>query len=131
MANSLTFDPTSGTPVAINLTINSGADFVNEFTVKTTSGSVFDFSGAGTTWTGSSQLTKSVSIGSSSYALATFNVGFTSAAGGKFKISLGSTQTRNLKEGRYVYDVLVSSGSTVYRIVDGNIIVKPGISSAP
>lgn len=131
MANSLTFDPTSGASVSINLIINTGADFINEFTVKTTSGSAFDFSGAGTTWRGSSQLSKSVSIGSSSHALATFNVGFTSAAGGKFQISLGSTQTRNLKEGRYIYDVLVSSGSTIYRIVDGNIIVRPGISSAP
>lgn len=131
MANSLTFDPSAGTPVAVNLTINSGADFINDFTVKTTSGTAFDFSGAGTTWTGSSQMAKSVSIGSSGYAVATFNVGFTSAAGGKFQISLGSTDTRSLTEGRYVYDVLVSSGTTVYKIIDGNIIVKPGISSAP
>lgn len=76
-------------------------------------------------------MAKSVSIGSSGYAVATFNVGFTSAAGGKFQISLGSTDTRSLTEGRYVYDVLVSSGTTVYKIIDGNIIVKPGISSAP
>ena len=131
MANSLTFDPSAGTPVAVNLIINSGADFINEYTVKTTSGTAFDFSGAGTTWTGSSQMAKSVSIGSSGYAVATFNVGFTSAAGGKFQISLGSTDTRSLTEGRYVYDVLVSSGTTVYKIIDGNIIVKPGISSAP
>ena len=131
MANSLTFDPSAGTPVAVNLIINSGADFINEYTVKTTSGTAFDFSGAGTTWTGSSQMAKSVSIGSSGYAVATFNVGFTSAAGGKFEISLGSTDTRTLNEGRYVYDVLVSSGTTVYKIIDGNIIVKPGISSAP
>jgi hypothetical protein len=131
MANSLTFDPSAGTPVAVNLTINSGADFINDFTVKTTSGTAFDFSGAGTTWTGSSQMAKSVSVGSSGYAVATFNVGFTSAAGGKFQISLGSTDTRTLNEGRYVYDVLVSSGTTVYKIIDGNIIVKPGISSAP
>lgn len=131
MANSLTFDPSAGTPVAVNLIINSGADFINDFTVKTTSGTAFDFSGAGTTWTGSSQMAKSVSVGSSGYAVATFNVGFTSAAGGKFQISLGSTDTRTLNEGRYVYDVLVSSGTTVYKIIDGNIIVKPGISSAP
>ncbi len=131
MANSLTFDPSAGTPVSVNLTINSGADFINDFTVKTTSGTAFDFSGAGTTWTGSSQMAKSVSVGSSGYAVATFNVGFTSAAGGKFQISLGSTDTRTLNEGRYVYDVLVSSGTTVYKIIDGNIIVKPGISSAP
>lgn len=131
MANSLTFNPSSGTPVAINLTINGGSDFKNEFTVRTTSGTSFDFSGAGTTWTGSSQLAKSVSIGSSSHAVATFDVNFTNPSTGKFEISLGSSQTRTLKEGRYVYDILVSSGTTVYTIVDGNIIVKQGISSAP
>lgn len=131
MANSFTFDPSAGTPVAINLTINSGADFVNDFTARTVSGEPFNFSGAGTTWTGSSQLSKSISIGSSSYAAATFDVVFTNPSTGKFKISLGSTQTRTLSEGRYIYDILVSSGSTVYKIIDGNIIVKPGISSAP
>jgi len=126
-SHTLNFDPTSGVAYGVNLVINCGANFKDSFTIKNTSGSAFNFSG----WTGSSQMAKSVSIGSSSYAVATFNVGFTSAAGGKFDISLGSTQTRNLKEGRYIYDVLVSSGSTTYRIIEGNILVKPGISSAP
>lgn len=126
-SHTLNFDPTSGVTYGVNLVINCGANFKDSFTIKNTSGSAFNFSG----WTGSSQMAKSVSIGSSSYAAATFNVGFTSAAGGKFDISLGSSQTRNLKEGRYVYDILVSSGSTTYRIVEGNILVKPGISSAP
>jgi len=125
--NSFTFDTESGTPYGINLTINTGADFTNKFTVTTTSGSAFDFSD----WTGSSQIAKSVSIGSTSYATATFSVGFSTVVTGQFQISLGSTQTRSLKEGRYVYDVLVSSGSTIYRIVEGNILVRPGISSAP
>jgi len=122
----ITFDPDSGTPYGTNLTINTGATFNANFNVVNTSNSAFNFEG----WTGSSQMAKSVSIGSSSYAVATFNVGFTSAAGGKFSISLNSESTRSLVEGRYVYDILVSSGSTVYRIVDGNIMVKPGISSA-
>jgi hypothetical protein len=123
----ITFDPDSGTPYAVNLTINTGATFKANFDVVNTSNSPFNFEG----WSGSSQMAKSVSIGSTSYAVATFNVGFTSAVGGKFSISLGSSDTRSLVEGRYVYDILVSSGSTVYRIVDGNIIIKPGISSAP
>lgn len=123
----ITFDPDSGTPYGANLTINTGATFNANFNVVNTSNSAFNFEG----WSGSSQMAKSVSIGSSSYAVATFNVGFTSAAGGKFSISLDSESTRSLVEGRYVYDILVSSGSTVYRIVDGNIMVKPGISSAP
>jgi hypothetical protein len=36
-----------------------------------------------------------------------------------------------LAEGRYVYNVLVGSGATIYNIVNGNIMVYPGISSAP
>ena len=125
--HTITFDPTSGVAYGVNLVINTGATFNDSFTVKTTSGSAFNFDG----WTGSSQLSKSVSIGSSYYAAATFTVGFTSSIGGKFDISLGSTETRSLSEGRYVYDILVSSGSTVYRIASGNVLVVPGISSAP
>lgn len=126
-SHTITFDPTAGVAYGTNLVINTGSTFKDSFTVKTTSGSAFNFNG----WTGSSQMAKSVSIGSSSYAAATFTVGFTSAIGGKFDISLGSTATRSLTEGRYVYDILVSSGSTIYRIASGNVLVIPGISSAP
>ncbi len=126
-SHTITFDPTSGVAYGANLVINTGSTFKDSFIVKTTSGSAFNFNG----WTGSSQMAKSVSIGSSSYAAATFTVGFTSAIGGKFDISLGSTATRSLTEGRYVYDILVSSGSTIYRIASGNVLVIPGISSAP
>ena len=42
----------------------------------------------------------------------TFAVGFTSEAGGKIEISLGSTRTRSLAGGRYVYDILVNSTSS-------------------
>ena len=128
MANhTITFDPDSRVSYGVNLVINTGSEFKDNFTVLTTSSSAFNFSG----WTGSSQMAKSVSIGSSSYAAATFNVGFTSAVGGKFNISLSRATTRTLKEGRYVYDILVSSGTTTYRIVEGNVLVRPGISSAP
>lgn len=125
--NKITFDPDAGVAYPVNLTINTGATFKASFEVIGLANTAFNFTG----YTGSSQMAKSVSIGSTSYAVATFNVGFTSAAGGKFDISLGSTTTRGLTEGRYIYDVLVSSGSTVYRIIDGMILVKPGISSAP
>lgn len=125
--NKITFDPDAGVAYPVNLTINTGATFKANFDVVSTANTAFNFTG----YTGSSQMAKSVSIGSTLYAVATFNVGFTSAAGGKFSISLGSTITRGLTEGRYVYDILVSSGSTVYRIIDGMILVRPGISSAP
>lgn len=126
-SRNITFDPDSGVPVGSNFTIHTGSDFKAKFNVVNTSSTSFNFTG----YTGSSQMTKSVSIGSSSYPVATFNVGFTSVTGGKFEISLGSTATRSLAEGRYVYNILVSSGTTVYNIANGNILVLPGISSAP
>ena len=123
----ITFDPTAGVPYAANLTIFGGANFSADFTVVDTGNAAYNFTG----WTGSAQLAKSVSVGATMGALATFNVGFTSAYDGKFNLSLGSTATGLLAEGRYVYNVLVSSGTTIYSIANGKILVYAGISSAP
>ena len=123
----ITFDPTAGVPYAANLTVFGGANFSADFTVVDTGNAAYNFTG----WTGSAQLAKSVSVGATMGALATFNVGFTSAYDGKFNLSLGSTATGLLAEGRYVYNVLVSSGTTIYSIANGNILVYAGISSAP
>ena len=122
-----TFDPDAGVPSAADLVVYGGANFRNIFNVTTTSNTKYDLTG----WTGSAQLAKSVAVGATLGAQATFNVGFTSAYDGKFNLSLGSTETGNLKEGRYVYNVLVSSGTTIYSIANGNILVYAGISSAP
>lgn len=123
----ITFDPTAGVPRGVNLTIHTGADFVANFNVLTTSNSAFNLTG----YTGSSAMSKSVSVGATLGITTSFAVGFTSAAAGKFKISLGASSTRSLKEGRYVYDILVSSGSTVYNIVNGNVLVIAGVSTSP
>ncbi len=123
----ITFDPTAGVPYAANLTIFGGSNFSADFTVVDTGNAAYNFTG----WSGSAQLAKSVAVGATMGALATFNVGFTSAYDGKFSLSLGSTATRTLSEGRYVYNVLVSSGTTIYSIANGNVLVYAGISSAP
>ena len=123
----ITFDPTAGVPYAANFNIFGGANFSADFTVVDTGNAAYNFTG----WTGSAQLAKSVAVGATLGAQATFNVGFTSAYDGKFNLSLGSTATGNLKEGRYVYNVLVSSGTTIYSIANGNVLVYAGISSAP
>lgn len=105
--NTITFDPDTGIAYPVNVTINTGANFKSTFKVLKNNKNNFDFTG----YTGSSQMTKSVSVGSSAFPKATFTVGFTSEAGGEFNISLGSTATGNLSEGRYVYDILVASNS--------------------
>ena len=126
-SKNITFDPDAGVPKGVNLTIHTGADFTTNFNVVDTSNAAFNFTG----YSGSAQMAKSVAVGATLGVTTSFTVGFTSAYDGKFKNSLSSTDTRNLKEGRYVYNVLVSSGSTIYSIANGNVLVIAGISSAP
>jgi|OM-RGC.v1.025768829 hypothetical protein len=133
-----TFDPDAGVPYGANLAMYGGSNFTANFVVQDLANSAFDLSesnavGLGTTtgWTGSAQMQKSAGIGATTVPAATFAVGFTSAYDGKFKISLGTTETGNLSEGRYEYNILVSSGATTYNIVNGNILVYAGIASAP
>ena len=132
-SKNLTFDPNAGVPYAANLALYSGADFKATFNVVDTSDVAYDFQGLTTTsvWSGSSQMQKSAGVGATTTPTATFTVGFSSAGGGIFDISMGSTATRSQYEGRYEYNVLVSSGATIYNIVNGNILVYAGIASAP
>ena len=75
-------------------------------------------------------MAKSPSIGSSTGVAGNFTVGFTSAFDGEFKLTMSKTITDDLKPGRYVWDVLVSSGSTVYRLAEGNVTVISGVAAA-
>ena len=49
--------------------------------------------------------------------------------GGVLKVSLTDAQTAALDEGRYVYDVLVTIGSTTYPLVTGNVYVYNTVTS--
>ena len=126
---SFTFDPEAGVPSAADLALYGGANFNANFDVVNTSNTSFDFTG----WTGSAQMVKSVGVGATNIAAATFTVGFTSAYDGKFICSMtaAATTAHYLSEGRYVYNILVSSGQTTYNIINGNVLVYAGITSAP
>jgi hypothetical protein len=110
-SKNITFDPDAGVPYGVNLTIQGGSDF--------------------TGYTGSAAMSKSVAVGATLGITTSFTVGFTSAYDGKMKLSLGSTSTRSLNEGRYVYDVIVAAGGTFYTLANGNIYVYNPVSSAP
>jgi len=126
-SQTIVFDPTAGVPVGANLTIYGGSALSADFNITDTGSTAYDLSG----FTGSSQMAKSVAVGATLGAKASFTVGFTSAADGKIRVSYGATQTGELSAGRYVYNVLISTGTTVYNIIDGNIMVYAGISSSP
>lgn len=139
MANqNVTFDVASGAPYAVNLNIYGGANFSDKFTITNPNGTAFRFdTGAGSTpsspveWSGSAAMSKSVAVGATLGVTTAFTVGFTSARDGVMTLSLNPAATRNLKPGRYVYDVLVSSGNTTYNIINGNVLVKAGIATNP
>ena len=127
----ITFDPDAGVPVASNLTIYTGADFNATFDVYNVSNSVYSLANGGftTAWSGSGQIQKSAGVAATTTPSATFTVGVTTA--GKVTLALGSTATSNLSQGRYLYNVLVSSGGTIYNMIDGNVLVYSGIASSP
>tara|TARA_R100000742_G_C4270156_1_gene88810 strand:+ start:29 stop:667 length:639 start_codon:yes stop_codon:yes gene_type:complete len=102
--HSFKFDPDAGVAQGVNLVINTRSTFKDGFTITRPNGSAFDFTG----WSGSSQMAKSVAVGATLGANRTFNVGFTSAAGGKFDVSLAATQTTDLSAGRYVWNLLLT-----------------------
>jgi len=126
-SRSITFNPDTGVPYGANLTIYGGSNFNNTFNVTDNANNNFNLTG----YSGSAAISKSVSIGATLGITTAFTVGITSAIGGKLEISLESTATRNLAEGRYVYDVLIKSGSTTNTLVNGNIMVVPVVSAAP
>ena len=115
----ITFDPDVAVPMGVNLTMFSGADFNTTFTISTSAGSSIDFSN----YTGRSNMKKSA-IGTAN----TFGVSL-GDTDGKITLSMGSTVTRSLSEGRYLYDINVSSGSTFFKVIEGNVLVRTGIST--
>ena len=104
-----------------NLVMDQGSTFSTVITVYQND-SILDLAG----YSAAAQIRKSYSSSSST----SFTTAIDSTTStGKITLSLTSAQTAALEEGRYVYDVIVSSGNTFYRLVDGNILVQPGISS--
>ena len=122
--NTITFNPDSNAAYGVNLTILEGADFKSTFKVKKENKASFDLSG----YAIHAKMKKSVAIGASTGGIQGFTAGITSAAAGEFNISLTDTITKDLKPGRYYYDInVVSSASTVFKMVSGNVVVEGGL----
>ena len=111
--HSFKFDTDAGVAQGVNLKINTGSTFKDGFTITRPNSTAFDFTG----WSGSAQMAKSVAVGASLGANRTFNVGFTSAAGGKFDVSLAATQTTDLSAGRYVWNLLLTGDTATESVL--------------
>ena len=60
---------------------------------------------------------------------ASFASTVTDAELGQIQISLASTETADIKPGRYVYDVnLEDAGGFKYKVVEGMVLVRAGVT---
>ena len=64
----------------------------------------------------------------SSSGVTTFTASISDATSGKILVGLPSTETVNIKPGRYVYDVVVTSGEIKTRVVEGSALVRDGVT---
>jgi hypothetical protein len=101
-----------------NLVIDQGSTFSTDLTLKDENGDPLVLSG----YNANSQMRKWYT---SSNATATFT---TAIDNGVITLSLSANQTNSLTAGRYVYDVEITDGSSISRVVEGIITVTPQVT---
>ena len=101
-----------------NLIIYKHTDFEQTFVLEDgQSNSAKDLTG----FTGTCKMQRTLNLGS----LTAFNLSFTNRELGKIRISLTDTQTANIEEGKYFYELMLTdSGGVVERVIEGQVIVK-------
>ncbi len=106
-----------------NLVVNAGSDFNQTFTLEgSNTNSALNLSG----YTATAQMRKWAGSSSATSFTATI---LTPNTSGKIELSLTSTETSNLKPGRYIYDILIedTTGSKT-RVVEGMVLVREGVT---
>ena len=107
---------------SVNITIEKGTNFSKDFIIKDTNGSVVDLTG----YTFVARIRK---YPEDTLTVQTFTVGITSAVEGLVNISMTTSITAELKNGRNYYDVVSTSTTSVTkREVEGMAIVSPTVS---
>ena len=101
-----------------NLLIYKHTDFEQTFVLEDSqSNSAKDLTG----FTGTCRMQRTLNLGS----LTAFTLAFTNRALGKVRISLTSTQTANIADGKYFYELMLTDPSgVVERVIEGVVIVK-------
>ena len=103
-----------------NLVIDQGATFSTDITLQDVNGDFLQLGG----YTANSQIRKWYTTANAS---AVFTVS-TNSYSGTLTLSLTANQTSDLTSGRYVYDVTLSSGSVVSRVIEGIVTVTPKVT---
>jgi hypothetical protein len=105
-----------------NIVIDQGVDFSQSLTVEASTGQILNLTG----YAGSSYIRKHAE---SKNVVAGFGISFANRAKGRVVLSLGSSITSQLKEGRYVYDLILSNTAGLKTVVaEGMVLVRSGIT---
>ena len=106
------------TVFSTNLIIYKHTDFEQTFVLEDgLSNSAKDLTG----FTGTCRMQRTLNLGS----LTGFTVTFVNRLNGKVRISLTSTQTANIEDGKYFYELMLTDPNNVTeRVIEGVVIVK-------
>ena len=101
-----------------NLIIYKHTDFEQTFILgDSQSNSAKDLTG----FTGTCKMQRTLNLG----GLTAFNLAFTNRSLGKVRITLTSTQTANIADGKYFYELMLTDPNGVTeRVIEGVVIVK-------
>jgi len=103
-----------------NLYIDQGADFSAEIGIFDDFNTPWDLNG----YTGAAKIKKSYSSSTSTPFTVTVN------SAGTVTLALTSTNTASLSEGRYLYDVVITSAAgTKTRVIEGLVTINPGVTT--
>ena len=106
-----------------NITIDSGEDFSQDFTLYESGGKLVDLTNYGA----KGQLRKHAD----SKTAVTFQIEFVNRVTGKIALNIPRWTTSLLKSGRYVYDVMVTKpNGTKEMVLEGTALVRPGVSKS-
>jgi len=105
-----------------NLTIDQGATFSSDVTVKDAQDTAFNLTG----YTASAKLAKGFASTRTRTNMTTSIA--TDATTGVVTLSLTATETAALDAERYVYDLEITSGAAVTRVIEGIITVRPQVT---
>lgn len=106
--------------IKANLIIDQGVDYSTSISLTNDDGDIIDLTG----FTANSQIRKTYT----SLTSVAFSVSI-GASQGEVVLTLGANTSANMVAGRYVYDVLLTSGTGVKsRIVEGIVTITPRVT---
>jgi hypothetical protein len=105
----------------LNLTIEQGIDFEITITVRNKNNVPLNLFG----YTAVSEIKKH-HASTTSYP---FTVTFVDRQNGRISLSMSNNVTNTLNEGRHVYDIVLTSPNNLKtRVIQGTVLVSPGVS---